>query len=112
VYELIAEMETLNVAIRGVTDVTIEDLVITAADVPAILARRVESLRIDRNRIVMQNARNFWPSIYASGTEIHIVTPMVVPFAKDQIRSEPMPTNRRSSSSRPSQGSQRRSYGP
>lgn len=57
---------------RGVIDVTIEDMVMTAAALPAILAERVELLRIDRNRVAMKNVSSLWPAIYASGIEIHI----------------------------------------
>ncbi len=57
---------------RGVIDVTIEDLVITAATLPAILAMQVELLRIDRNRVAMKDVASLWPAIYASGREIHI----------------------------------------
>ncbi len=58
--------------LRGVTDVTIEDMVLTAATLPAVLAERVELLRVDRNRVAMKNVGSKWPAIYASGKEIHI----------------------------------------
>ena len=57
---------------RGVIDVTLESLVITAATLPAILADHVQLLRVDRNRVAMKNVRSLWPAIYASGREIHI----------------------------------------
>lgn len=57
---------------RGVINVAIEDLVITAATLPAILAVQVELLAIDRNRVAMKNVASLWPAIYASGREIHI----------------------------------------
>ena len=66
------ELDRLLVRLRGAFDVTIEDLVIAAATLPAVLAVRVENLRVDRNRIAMKNAASRWSTIYASGTEIHI----------------------------------------
>lgn len=67
-----AELEIAAVRLRGVIDVTVEDMVLTAATFPAVLAQRVQLLRIDRNRVAMKNVRSLWPAIYASGTEIHI----------------------------------------
>jgi len=68
----IAELERLEDRLRGVIDITVADLVIAAATFPAILADRVELLRVDRNRIAMKDVRSTWGSIYASGEEIHI----------------------------------------
>jgi len=56
----------------GVVDTTIEEMVIAASTLPAILARRAELLRIDRNRIAMKNVLSMWPSVFVSGSEIHI----------------------------------------
>lgn len=67
-----AGLVRLLVKLTGVIDVTIEDIVFTASTLPAVLAERVELLRIDRNRVAMRNVRSMWPAIYASGTEIHI----------------------------------------
>ena len=55
-----------------VMDVTIEDTVIAASTRPAILAKRARLLRIEDNRIAMQNVESTWPAVYTSGTEIHI----------------------------------------
>jgi hypothetical protein len=55
----------------GVIDITIEDLIVYAATRPAIFARDVQLLRIDRNRILMDNVVSLWPAVYISGTEIH-----------------------------------------
>jgi hypothetical protein len=66
------ELQRLLIRLRGVTDVTIEDMVLTAATYPAVLAQRVDLLRIDRNRVAMKNVKSQWQAIYASGTEIHI----------------------------------------
>lgn len=68
----IAELEVAVDRLRGVIDITLQDMVLTAATLPAVLAMRAELLRIDRNRIAMKNVRSLWPAIYASGTEIHI----------------------------------------
>jgi len=55
-----------------VIDTTLEDLVITASTLPAILASRVELLKIADNRIAMKNIPSLWPAVYVSGKEIHI----------------------------------------
>jgi hypothetical protein len=57
---------------RGVIDVAIEDLVINAATLPAILAVQVELLAIEHNRVAMKNVASLWPAIYTSGRELHI----------------------------------------
>ncbi len=67
-----AELAIAAVRLRGVIDVTIEDMVFTAATFPAVLAEQAQLLRLDRNRVAMKNVRSQWPAIYASGTEIHI----------------------------------------
>ena len=53
-------------------DVTVEDLVITASTVPAILADTVTLLQIESNRIAMKNVAGSWPAVWVSGTEIRI----------------------------------------
>jgi len=68
----IANFDRLNIQTRGSIDVTIKDMVLTASTLPAILAERVELLRIDDNRVAMKNVASHWPAIYASGAEIHI----------------------------------------
>jgi hypothetical protein len=55
-----------------VVDTVIEDLVLTASTMPAILAQGVELLRIDKNRIAMQDVQSQWPAVWVSGEEIHI----------------------------------------
>ena len=54
-------------------DVTVEDLVITASTVPAILADTVKLLQIEGNRIAMENVAARWPAVWVSGNEIRIV---------------------------------------
>jgi hypothetical protein len=54
-------------------DITVEDLVITASTVPAILADSVTLLQVDSNRIAMENIASRWPAVWVSGTEIRIV---------------------------------------
>lgn len=56
----------------GVIDTTLEDLVITASDLPAILGQKTILLAIDKNRIAMQNVRSTWPAVQVSGSEIRI----------------------------------------
>ena len=58
--------------VRGVIDVTIKDLILTAAALPAILAQRVRLLHIDENRVAMANVLSMWPAVWVSGVEIHI----------------------------------------
>jgi len=58
---------------RGVIDTTIEDLVITASTLPAILAQRVHLLQVEKNRIAMQNVFSQWPAVWVSGAEIRVV---------------------------------------
>jgi hypothetical protein len=53
-------------------DVTIEDLVITASEFPAIAAVDVQLLQISGNRIAMADVAGLWPAVYVRGTEIHI----------------------------------------
>ena len=67
-----AELARILIQPRGTIDITIEDMVLTASTLPAVLAQRVELLRIDRNRVAMKDVRSLWPAIYASGAEIHI----------------------------------------
>jgi hypothetical protein len=57
----------------GVEDVTIDDLVITASTLPAILANRVLLLQIEKNRIAMENVQSKWPAVWVSGAEMRIV---------------------------------------
>jgi Family of unknown function (DUF6519) len=60
------------VIIRGTIDITIEEMVLTASTLPAILAETVRLLCIEHNRVAMKNVRSLWPAIFASGNEIHI----------------------------------------
>jgi len=55
-----------------VIDTTLEDLVVTASTLPAILGRTVELLKIANNRIAMKNVESLWPAVYVSGEEIRI----------------------------------------
>lgn len=54
------------------TDVALDDLVITASTLPAIVAVDVTLLKIANNRIAMEDVASQWASVYASGTELHI----------------------------------------
>jgi hypothetical protein len=58
--------------VRGVIDVTIKDLVLSASTLPAILAQRVRLLHIEENRIAMADVPSKWPAVWVSGIEIHI----------------------------------------
>ncbi len=57
----------------GVVDVTIEDLVITASTMPAVLAARVRLLQIEANRVAMENVASKWPAIWVSGIEMRLL---------------------------------------
>ncbi len=70
----IAQLALLNPGplVDSALDVAVEDMVLTAATLPAILAERARLLRIERNRVAMKNVASTWPAIYASGAEIEI----------------------------------------
>ncbi len=65
-----ARSELLRLPI--VIDITIHDLFLTGSTLPAILAQRVQLLRIDDNRILMQNVASLWPSVFVNGIEMHL----------------------------------------
>jgi hypothetical protein len=67
---LFSNARTLNRL--GATDITVEDLFLTASTLPAILAKQVRLLRIDDDRVAMQDVASIWPAIWVSGQEIHI----------------------------------------
>jgi hypothetical protein len=56
----------------AVIDTALEDLVLTASTLPAILASSVQLLKIADNRIAMKDLPSLWPAVYVSGKEIHI----------------------------------------
>jgi len=58
--------------VLGDRDITLHDLVITASDLPAILALDATLLRITGNRIATADVRSLWPAVSVSGNEIHI----------------------------------------
>jgi hypothetical protein len=53
-------------------DITLEDLVLTASTLPAILADRVRLLQIESNRVAMADVASEWPAVWVSGTEMRI----------------------------------------
>jgi Family of unknown function (DUF6519)/Right handed beta helix region len=55
------------------TDVTLEDLIVTASTLPAILANRVVLLHVERNRVAMEDVPSQWPAVWISGTEMRVV---------------------------------------
>jgi Family of unknown function (DUF6519) len=55
-------------------DVTVEDLIVTASTLPAILAHSVTLLQIERNRVAMANVLSSWPAVWVSGKEIRVVS--------------------------------------
>jgi hypothetical protein len=56
----------------GDTDIALEDLVITASVLPAVVAVDVTLLKMANNRIAIEDVPSQWASVYASGTELHI----------------------------------------
>jgi Family of unknown function (DUF6519) len=56
----------------GNVDVTIEDTVLTASTLPAVLALSAELLTISGNRIAMADVASRWPAMYVRGTEIRV----------------------------------------
>jgi hypothetical protein len=56
----------------GTIDITVKDLFLTASTLPAILAKQARLLRIDDNRVAMQDVASTWPAIWVSGQEIHL----------------------------------------
>ena len=57
---------------RGVIDTTIEYLVMTGAQYPAILAVRATQLVVRDNRVVMSDERSNWAAIEVSGTLLYV----------------------------------------
>jgi hypothetical protein len=53
-------------------DITIQDLVLTASTLPAIVAVKTYILKITGNRIAMKDVASQWAAIYVSGIEIHV----------------------------------------
>jgi hypothetical protein len=86
--------EAAAVSLCGVIDVLIENLVLLAAGLPAVLAESVELLRIHHNRVMMKNVRGLWPAVYASGQEICIehnwVGILSVTTAREYCQSRPL----------------------
>jgi hypothetical protein len=68
--DAVTGLQSINLI--GAIDITVKDLFLTASTLPAILAKRVRLLRIDDNRVAMQDVASTWPAIYVSGQEIHI----------------------------------------
>jgi hypothetical protein len=63
-------------AVRGfrtVLDVTLDDLVLTASTLPAVLAHRVRLLQMEACRVAIQDVPSQWPAVWVSGIEMRIV---------------------------------------
>ncbi|MFZ0420291.1 MAG: DUF6519 domain-containing protein [Candidatus Sulfotelmatobacter sp.] len=54
------------------SDITIQDLALTASTLPAILSVDTFILKITGNRIAMYDKESLWAAIYVGGTEIHV----------------------------------------
>ena len=57
---------------RGILDVLVKEVTLTASTLPALLANRVRLLHFDDNRVATKNVRSLWPAVYVSGQELHI----------------------------------------
>jgi hypothetical protein len=55
---------------KGDTDVIIEDLILTASDLPAIVTVSVTGLKIKENRISKSRLKSIWPAVYLSGNDM------------------------------------------
>jgi uncharacterized protein DUF6519 len=54
------------------SDIAINDLILTASSLPAIVANDVDILSVSGNRVAMKDTTSEWAAVYASGTEIRI----------------------------------------
>jgi Family of unknown function (DUF6519) len=55
---------------RGVYDARLRDLVITAAQAPAVLGAGVAELRVERCRLAMEDVPTIWPAAFLQGKDI------------------------------------------
>lgn len=65
--------EILSLYRLGDVDITVEKMVITASTMPAVLAKRVNLLKVSESRIAMANARSLYPAVWMSGEEIEFM---------------------------------------
>jgi Family of unknown function (DUF6519) len=65
--------EALTTEPARTLDITLDDLVLIASRLPAILADNVTLLQVENNRIAMENVAGRWPAVWVSGNEIRIV---------------------------------------
>jgi hypothetical protein len=52
-------------------DILLEGLTVTASAMPAIVARNVQKLHIDRSIVTMRNVETIFPAVYLSGSELY-----------------------------------------
>ena len=55
---------------KGDTDISLQDLIITATNLPAILAESVKQLEIADNRIMMKDVESIWGAVYLCGDDM------------------------------------------
>jgi hypothetical protein len=65
--------ENAVLELQGVLDVTLEELVLIASTLPAVLASRVRLLQMECNRVAMQDVRSQWPAVWVSGIELRVL---------------------------------------
>ncbi len=59
--------------VLGVLDATVEDIVLTASTLPALLAKRTGVLKVRAIRVAMANVQSLFPAVWMSGEEIEFV---------------------------------------
>lgn len=62
----------------GVVDVTVEDMVLTASTLPALLAKRAGMMKICDNRVLMANVRSLYSAVWMSGEQIEFLRNRVI----------------------------------
>jgi len=77
---------------RGVVDVTLRGLVMTAAQAPAILAVAVVELEIEHNRLLMANVPSIWPAAFLQGREMRFERNLVT-LQVGTMNTDALPTS-------------------
>ena len=66
-------------------DIRLQELALAAPDMPAIVARNVQTLRIERNIVTKRNVESLFPAVYLSGDELTFDHNTVTVPASDDI---------------------------
>jgi hypothetical protein len=62
--------ETIYEYLTSNNDIVLQELNLTAQNLPAIAARNVQKLRIERNIVTKRNVESLFPAVYLSGQEL------------------------------------------